>query len=194
MEKKMDLRIRKTYMAITNALEDLLLEKPLDEITVSEICEKAMVRRATFYKHFGDKNELLMFIINEMEEDIKKRQSDAHKLVSEVKIDFYQDILIMLNYLEEKEQLFCALSDNWSIGKLSNLISDNLTQGIKEYLTQNDNMSDPNSSASLLTCQLLTGSLIQGISWWMNHRELFTKEEMAEQLSIFCTDVLDNKK
>lgn len=62
----MDLRIVKTYTALTVALESLLLEKPLQEITVSEICEKAMIRRATFYKHFGDKNELFAFILKEM--------------------------------------------------------------------------------------------------------------------------------
>lgn len=72
MSEKMDLRIIKTYSALTGSLENLILEKPLNEITVSEICDKAMVCRATFYKHFGDKNELLVFMFKEMQTEIKK--------------------------------------------------------------------------------------------------------------------------
>lgn len=33
----------------------LLGEKPLEDITVNELCERAGVRRTTFYKHFKDK-------------------------------------------------------------------------------------------------------------------------------------------
>ena len=67
MEKKLDLRVQKTRSALTNALYDLMCQKSLDEITVTELCEKAMVRKATFYKHFGDKTELLVYMIQEMQ-------------------------------------------------------------------------------------------------------------------------------
>ena len=57
MEKPLDLRIQKTYQSLIGAFLQLLKEKPFETITVHEICDMAMVRRATFYKHFGDKYE-----------------------------------------------------------------------------------------------------------------------------------------
>ncbi len=55
MSQKEDLRVRKTKKALSDAFFELLLEKSFDEITVNELCDKADVRRATFYKHYTDK-------------------------------------------------------------------------------------------------------------------------------------------
>ena len=59
MEKKSDLRVRKTYEALMRAFEDLLTGKTFDDITVNELCERAMIRRPTFYSHFEDKYDFL---------------------------------------------------------------------------------------------------------------------------------------
>ncbi len=59
MEKPLDLRIRKTYIALTNTLIEMMEEAPFEDIRVSDLCDRAMVRKSTFYKHFADKYELL---------------------------------------------------------------------------------------------------------------------------------------
>lgn len=66
MEKKLDLRIQKTYLALQTAFVELLEEKPFEELTVGELCDRAMIRRTTFYKHFADKYEYFSFFIREM--------------------------------------------------------------------------------------------------------------------------------
>ncbi len=57
--KKEDVRVVKTKRDLRNALIALLQTVPLDKITVCDICEKAIVNRMTFYKHYSDKYELL---------------------------------------------------------------------------------------------------------------------------------------
>lgn len=66
MEEKMDLRIRKTYLALHTAFTSLLEEKRFEEFTVNELCERAMIRRTTFYKHFADKYEYYTFYMKEI--------------------------------------------------------------------------------------------------------------------------------
>lgn len=66
MEEKMDLRIRKTYLALHNAFSQLLEEKKFEDFTVNELCDRAMIRRTTFYKHFADKYEYFTFYIKEV--------------------------------------------------------------------------------------------------------------------------------
>ena len=46
---------------IFNALERLLKDSELDEITVRQICEEAGVGRATFYAHFKDKYDVVLW-------------------------------------------------------------------------------------------------------------------------------------
>jgi AcrR family transcriptional regulator len=54
-----DLRVRRTRMALQNALITLLQERDFQAITVRDLTEQAMVNRATFYDHFVDKYALL---------------------------------------------------------------------------------------------------------------------------------------
>lgn len=60
-----DLRIQKTERALMDALSALLGDRGFDEITVSDLCDEAMVRRATFYKHFQDKYDFMAFCVKE---------------------------------------------------------------------------------------------------------------------------------
>lgn len=66
MEQKLDLRIQKTYLSLEQAFEELLEEKRFEELTVNDLCQRALIRRTTFYKHFGDKYEFFAFYIREM--------------------------------------------------------------------------------------------------------------------------------
>lgn len=48
-----------TKRALAESLKKLLLEKPLDRITVSDITEDCGVSRMTFYYHFKDVYDLI---------------------------------------------------------------------------------------------------------------------------------------
>ena len=59
MSEREDLRVKRTKKALSEAFIKLLESKPLDEITVNELCDVAGVRRATFYKHYSDKFDFI---------------------------------------------------------------------------------------------------------------------------------------
>ena len=50
----MDLREKKTRRSITNAFLSLRSKKPLEKITIKELCEQAEISKATFYLHYRD--------------------------------------------------------------------------------------------------------------------------------------------
>ncbi|HSP17178.1 MAG TPA: TetR family transcriptional regulator [Thermoanaerobaculia bacterium] len=56
-----DRRIQKTRMSLHEALMALVLEMPYADITVQQVLDRANVGRSTFYTHFQDKDELLMW-------------------------------------------------------------------------------------------------------------------------------------
>ena len=59
MPVKEDLRVKRTKKALAEAFVNLLKAKPLDDITINELCDTADVRRATFYKHYNDKFDFI---------------------------------------------------------------------------------------------------------------------------------------
>ncbi len=52
-------RIRLSKTLLKNALLSLLAKKPLEKISVHEICQTAEVNRTTFYKYYGNEADLL---------------------------------------------------------------------------------------------------------------------------------------
>ncbi len=54
-----DRRVHRTKRNIRKALEDALREKPFEQITVTELCERADISRITFYSHYEDKFALM---------------------------------------------------------------------------------------------------------------------------------------
>jgi len=66
----MDLRKRRSMQLLWKALFDLMTTEKMgfSKITVDQICEKAMIHRSTFYKHFDDKFRLLEYGLNQLME------------------------------------------------------------------------------------------------------------------------------
>lgn len=57
--RPVDRRVTRSRRAIRAAFERLVMERPLDDITVSAIAREADVDRKTFYQHFGSVDGLL---------------------------------------------------------------------------------------------------------------------------------------
>jgi len=57
--KKDDLRVIKTKNVLMEALSKLLEHKKFTQITVHDLCDEALISRATFYSHFSDKYDFL---------------------------------------------------------------------------------------------------------------------------------------
>lgn len=55
----MDPRIARTQRSLREALFALARERPLEQISVSDIAERAGVNRSTYYQHYTDKDTLL---------------------------------------------------------------------------------------------------------------------------------------
>ena len=53
-----------TKLALSNALKELLAERPFGKISVSDICQKCSMNRKSFYYHFRDKYDLVNWIFD----------------------------------------------------------------------------------------------------------------------------------
>lgn len=87
----MDLRVKKTRKSIREAFIRLRSKKPLDKITVKELCDEAVINKTTFYLHYQSTYDLAETLENELiescfanipDEDIK----DTELLV----LEFYR--------------------------------------------------------------------------------------------------------
>ena len=67
-----DHRSRVTLMLIRKALMELLRQKPIQAISIKELCECAGINRGTFYAHYTDMYDLLQKIEADMLQDFQE--------------------------------------------------------------------------------------------------------------------------
>lgn len=96
----MDLRVERTLNALKEALTELLQEKSFDKLTVNDICEKANIRRTTFYLHYADKYDFMKSLMEEWFFDTIRQDGEAHEKTFD---DYFLSVLkSSLSSVEEK--------------------------------------------------------------------------------------------
>lgn len=61
-----DLRVIKTRQNIQNALFDLMGERELSKISISELCRRAKINRKTFYRHYNGVSDIVEELENQL--------------------------------------------------------------------------------------------------------------------------------
>ena len=79
----MDLRIEKTYRLLLAAFTKLLEQYRYEDVTVAMLCDEAMIRRTTFYKHFADKAEFFAFFVDSLRVNLLRRGEGVERAESE---------------------------------------------------------------------------------------------------------------
>lgn len=178
MQKKIDFRVQRTYKLLTDALIELLKEKDFDSMTVGEICEKAMIRRATFYKHFADKYELFAFVIREIQDEFESR-IDKNALERSHPQDFYAMVIkYTVDFVEENKDMVKSILISQS-DKLQTILSDEIELEIRIQLKQNQKDGVILPAKPELIAAMITGALIYSIKRWIMSDSLITKDEIV---------------
>ncbi len=107
MERKSYATSDHTKHALAAALKALMLEKPLERITIQELTSRCGMRRQNFYYHFEDVYDLLRWLFQEEAVSLLRQHKGAL---------LWQDGLLQLfEYLEENRTFcLCALK---SVGR-----------------------------------------------------------------------------
>ena len=77
-----------TKKALAQSLKELCAEKPLNKITVGELCERTGIRRQTFYYHFDDIADLVEWIC-QSEADVALKQNRDYTTWEEGFLDIF---------------------------------------------------------------------------------------------------------
>ncbi|MBU3130472.1 TetR/AcrR family transcriptional regulator [Clostridium tagluense] len=141
MQTKVDLRVIKTRANIKNTFIELLSEKELNEITIQNILDKALINRSTFYKHYSDKYELVEQLVDEI---VKSATSFINERFSDKKEnELFSTIYKIYEHLYDQKKTILAL---WKI-KTNTLhlyddIEDLLKKNFMQYLIIHNTCKD----------------------------------------------------
>ena len=97
-KKKENRRVRLTKQMIQDSLIEILNDKPIEKISISELCQLADINRTTFYNHYGSQYDVL----KELGETITDRIVSAGEQESvETPISLENQVSLICHYLQE---------------------------------------------------------------------------------------------
>ena len=108
----MDRRTKYTKKTIKDTFLQLLSEKDIKKITVSELCQQADINRATFYRYYIDIYDLLNSIEKEFELELKTAYSPKKEDENTI-LNFSKSLLTVL--LKNKELVKILFNTNNNI-------------------------------------------------------------------------------
>ena len=181
--KKEDRRVVRTKRSIRSAFAELLSEKDYNDITVTDIAERADINRKTFYNYYRGVHQVLDEIESELaqtiEEEIKKldlrrgRQDPGslYKFLTEVlgrDREFYD---ALLNVGENRNLL----------GKVSELLHRTVSDRIRSQY------QGPRWQIDFMAEYAVAGLLAVFRNWFLTGREI-PEDEVAAFLGVLGMD------
>ena len=117
----MDRRVKYTKKIIQDTFIELLEEKELTKITVMELCKKADINRATFYRYYLDTFDLL----EKMEDEFVLEFQNTYKDFNYTNNKLYDYVLVLLQACKKNKRFVKVLFHSKSgIPFLNRLLED----------------------------------------------------------------------
>ena len=177
----LDLRVRRTYKFLWDALRSLMTERNFSSITVTDICERAMVHRTTFYKHYEDKYGLLLRgIQDELNALLEAVDVAVDKTVEmEEEAGTQAWLIAIFEHVLKQEGFYRLMLTGDGFSQFSTLLRKSLAERIEQRLRQE---GKPMSTPVALHAQLQAAALVSMITWWLENDCPYTPTERIKNI------------
>jgi len=168
-----DLRVKRTYKLVLEALIEQTIQKGFSALTVSDITKHAGINRATFYRHFKDKFDLLdnyaQAVYELLEVGLQKpNKGDTNQI--------YQGLTRVLEHIRANARFYQVM-----MGKHGDpAFTDKIRQYIQKRIRRSLPMGIQQDEKSIdLYISYSSSASIGAILWWLEHELPYSAEEMA---------------
>ena len=189
-----DRRIKYTKFQLKTALTQIMKTKPIYEITVKELCEKADINRSTFYSHYDNPAQ----IYNEMTKNIfSEIRTIVKKCILDGEISKEQMLIEIFGYCEQNRDICLVVLSDKSIITVGQTLDKVIDSFCDEFGLTEMNSGDPLEVNRYLSLFVLSGLL--SIIWhWLNKDTRISADSLARIVSgtikegIFAAEKMKN--
>ncbi len=168
---------------IKAALADLLQEKPLDKITVTDIVNRAQINRGTFYAHYADIPDVIQHLIQQAFSSIQEALAQPQQLA-----DIPQVLLKQVQaFLEEDLDFYRKVLSS----SVSALMQEQLVETVLEYLLQHEeDYPIGNHEQYVFLIRFCAGGLSNLYREWFAGKLPLSLDELTHRASTLLSTVI----
>ncbi|MCH1624393.1 TetR/AcrR family transcriptional regulator [Ferdinandcohnia quinoae] len=133
---KKDLRVIKTQESLRHALLTLLKSKPLESITIAELCRLANINRGTFYLHYTDVHGVFKHYFEVIVEDFRRSYEEPYYKTNFTIENIEADMIKIFYHVEKYQDFYQIIFDQRIPMMYYYLLFDTLRSFIKESIKE----------------------------------------------------------
>lgn len=169
---------------INAALADILQEKPLDKITVTDVVNRAEINRGTFYAHYKDIPDVINHLIQQTFSNIQEVISLQSQPLTNVPYALLQRIQTIL---EEDLDFYRKIMNS----SAASVMMDQLVEIVLEYLLQHEaDFFLGNHEQYVLTIRFCAGGLSNLYRDWCAGKLPCTLDELTHKAERLISSII----
>ena len=170
-----DRRVRRTCERLGSALIALIQEKPINDVTVQDVLDRASVGRSTFYLHYRDKDDLLLsqleMFLEMMSTALSVRKETSNRVAP---------VTEMFAHIGNENKIYRMLAESGHLHEFFDLAEGYFTRGIQQRLMESGRVKNVPQKELAARAAALAGSLLSLLRWWLDRGEKETPAAMDE--------------
>lgn len=175
----------RTKKAVKHAFSELIEEKGLDSLTVSDIARSAGINRGTFYLHYVDKDDLKKQLESEALDAIRERLFNSEESNPNDPVDVipYVAILSALEYVSEDFEFIKAIigprGDHAFLGRFR----DNLGEMIEKQIAKSTTLRlEMKGFPREYAMQVMLAGIVAIFELWLSRDGKESPEQIATMI------------
>lgn len=177
MPRPTDPRVIRTRQMLRDAIINLILEKGYDAITIQDITDSAGLRRATFYLHYKDKDELLISILRTtFDELVCQIDEIGTPLLAE---NQYEMSLIMFRHAQANSRLYQSILGGYGAVTITRYVREYLTEKFLTELSCREPVPEFEMPVEVVAA-FAASMKLNMVLWWLDNGMTYSPEQMAD--------------
>jgi len=170
---KPDVRVQRTRAQLGNAFLTLIVEKPINQVTVQDVLDRSGVGRSTFYLHYRDKDDLLIsqleMFLEIMSTSLSVKREKSQRVVP---------VAELFEHIGNQNKLYRVLSDSGHLKDFFDLAQGYFARGIERRLAESGRIPKLPARELSARASALAGSMLSRLRWGLDRGEKESPEEM----------------
>ncbi len=183
-DSEMTISTKRTLKNLRQALTDLLKTKPLDKISIQELCDFAMISRGTFYNYFYDKYDLLNYDWSQIQLIIDPKFTHPDLGVNDYKEYIHLFLENLISYLSSERDTYQLIMLNNSDNIFTLTMHDYIAEQILLRLVEANDDSSLSEIPLELLATVYASTIITVSKWWLKAGKEYSKEEVYKFFTI----------
>lgn len=189
----MDIRAVRTRAMLRDALQTLLDSKSFEDISVSEVCELSTVRRATFYRHFSDRNDFYEWYLQTLTDQFLAELDEEAGAARLDGLEAYTRCMHgkLIEFSRKNRTWFGRNMGKTALAGSLDMVMRQAAAGIAERIEREAEVRGIElGTTPEMISMFYSGGMIHTLRWWLINDEPIPADELERNCTLFLTRYL----